>query len=366
MPAVAGLLVVLVGCAGEPAPVPSASETTPAPIVEPTPDPREGWPASRVPVECDEFDQLAVDTLRVPAATIQPVVWPLADGSAAQWQAGMLSCHWQSSLMGVGESPSPTLTIEVLADAAADFTPAAPSANPYPNLFGEGSSLYCSDSEWNRFCSGALLSAGYWVSFSLDTLPPDGATDVTAVELGTAAGTALSAQLAAAGPPRHAFSPPAGTGVPWSNCDQLDDSAGFRSALSSPTLTAPQADFNSAGTAMFSIAWHRVGFSACTWRQPDFGAAPVNQVQQVSVLILPGGAWAGPGIAAERISRGAVSVDVAGADAAYALCLTDTVCQLSAIADGNYLGVNLQLSEGAPGVAMAHAITALEFALAQF
>lgn len=374
----AAIAISLAGCSAVPMPLPSES-ASPTSTAEPTP--------SDAPADSrdDDADAEAVE----PAALIAPRInatcgslvnssarerflgvdddeveltyWPLANGSAAELQAGVLSCEWAGP--AISDEAMAAISLEILPDAAAEFAAFAPpvSGTEVLGTIGAGSTINCFDYAPVRSCYVHFLDGSAWVNASFTGALPVPATSATDDAEQFAA--TISAGLAAAGPLAPAYSPPPGFTPAWSSCAVLDAQSAIREVLGSPSLITPEAEFTGAGT-LFSEAWQRVNFKSCVWRQADPYSSPAGQLRQFSVLILPGSEWAWAALREAFIDRGAAPVEIAGADDATMLCFDGDNCSVEALVGGSYVNVTMSMDQDRGGAA-ALAVTAMEFAISR-
>lgn len=371
------LILILTGCGDDPVPAPDSRVTstlTPAPTPVPTsssstaPDAEAEPPPipPRIGAACDDLVSASdrENILGVADDDIEALEHPLADGSAAVLQAGVLTCRWTGPTLGGGAVV--TMDIEVLPDAAAVF---AAFVRPLGGtevlgLLGSGSVIDCFAEAAERYCSLHYLSGSSWVEASFVGAAPVPASDPVAGAVAFAA--AISDGLAAAGPLAPAYTPPTGFLPAWSGCGVVDAGAAFRSALASPSLSAPQPEFSGAG-ALFSEAWQRVHFKSCAWYQAGFAtftSSPAGQIRMVTVGILPGAEWAWERLRESSVDRGATELSVLGAEAALLRCSSDDDCTVEALVDGSYLSVYVGVDTGR-GDAATRAETAAEFAISR-
>jgi len=372
-----GSVLLLTGCGSAPTPMPtpttsspSMSSSTATPTPEPTsttvPDEPDAEPAlipARIPATCGD---LANATLREKVtgeddANLERASYPLASGSAAELQAGVLTCQWFGP--AVVEESSAEIQIKVLPDAAAEFAAfASPLAGgEVLGTLSAGSTISCFDDVSVRSCYVHFLAGTNWVDAHFIGTVPSPATD--AIAAATEFAGAIAEGLASAGPLAAAYVPPAGSAAVWTSCNVLDDLGAFRTAVSSPSLTAPEAEFSGAGT-LFSEAWQRVNFRSCSWRQVDLYSSPVGQIRMASVSMLPGAEWAWPSLREAYVSRGGTAVTVAGANDAILTCSSGDDCTIDALVQGSYVSVYLSVDQSRGG-ASAFAVTAAEFVIAR-
>lgn len=347
---------------------PSASAPTPGPTITATPvgggdEVDVALIAPRIRATCDDLISASqrAALLGVASSDIDFVTYPLANGSAAELQAGVLTCQWAGPT--IGEEASAAIDIKVLPDAAPVFAAFAPplSGSEVLGTLGAGSVVNCFDYAPARSCYFRYLVSGYWVEASFTGLIPAGKSDASSVTSSVA--ELISTALVGAGTLGPAFVPPAGSAAAWSSCSVLDASGAFRAAVSSPSLVAPEGEFTGAGT-LFSEAWQRVSFRSCVWRHTDPYSSPAGQIRQTSVSILPGGGWAWPSLRESYEDRGATEIDIVGADEAMIYCFDNDNCTIDALVDGSYFGVNMSLDQGRGG-AQALAVAAAQFAIAR-
>jgi hypothetical protein len=369
--------LLLTGCGGAPTPMPTptaSSSSSPSSSAAPTPEPTEtaapdepdAQPALipvRIPATCGDLADAAMRerVTGVDDASLERASFPLASGSAAELQAGVLTCQWFSSV--VVEESSAEVLIKVLPDAATEFAAFEPplSGSEVLGTLSAGSKISCYDDATVRACYVHFLAANDWVDASFTAPAPVPAGDAIAVA--TEFAEAIAEGLASAGPLGAAYAPPAGSLDVWSSCTVLDDLGAFRTAVASPSLTAPEAEFSGAGT-LFSEAWQRVDFKSCAWRQADPYTSPAGQIRMASVLMLPGAEWAWASLREAFVARGAVEVDIVGADDATLLCSGGDDCTIEALVRGSYVSVYLSVDQSRGG-ASALAVTAAEFVIAR-
>jgi len=367
--------LLLTGCGGASTPMPtptasSSSSSSPLPTPEPTttaaPDEADAEPALipvRIAAGCNDLATPAVreKVAGVADADIARVTHPLANGSAAELQAGVLTCQWSGPVIAAESSVE--IEIKVLPDAAAEFAEFAPVAlgSEVLGTLGAGSLINCFDAEGARSCYLHFLDGVNWVDAHFIGVTPAPATD--AIAAATEFAGEISDALAAAGPLGAPYAVPAGALAAWTSCNVLDDLGAFRSAVASPSLTSPEGEFTGAGT-LFAEAWQRVEFKSCVWRQIDPYTSPVGEIRMASVSILPGAEWAWASLRETDISRGGNPVTVAGADDATLNCPSADDCTLHALVQGSYVNVYLSVEQYRGG-AEALAVTAAEFAISR-
>ena len=370
-----GAILLLSGCSGTPMPLPTPSATASSgtPTPEPTatdagaPYEEPAEPAAlippRIPASCATLvgAELRAKVTGFGPSELTRVVHPLANGSAAKLQAGVLTCEWSGP--AIGDEASAMLSVEIMPDAAEEFAAFTRPATGSEVLgtLGAGSSILCADYAPVRTCSAHFVASGNWADLSYTGSIPSPSVD--AVATATEFAQAIAAGLAASGPLTAPYAAPSGFAPVWTTCSTLDDLGAFRVALSSPSLTSPEAQFTGPGT-LFSQAWQRVDFKSCSWRQADLYNSPSGEIRMASVSMLPGSAWAWPSLRETSVNRGASAVTVAGADDAILLCQTDSDCTLEALVRGSYVSVYLSLDQGRSG-ADSLAVTAAEFVIAR-
>lgn len=343
------------------------STGSPTPVVPPSVESSatQGRPEARVPVSCEQLIDVESIALAVgvPAADVSANVHPLANGSAASMQAGMLECGWHGDAGTVASG----LTVEVLPDAAGEYTAyinGLPLPDTQDGLIGPESRIRCYEDEVGRSCTASFLSSGYWLNFSLVQPPVDQPnSDADILAIGVATGAAMRDALDAAGQPLPRFQPPEGSLPAWESCDTIDDGGAFRSALGSASLGAPEAEESDDAIAMFAIAWQRAEFRSCTWRRSDPYASPPGELQYLGANILPGGGWAWPELSQLALARhGASVVDIEGTEHAVASCVDDEEyagCMVEALVGGSYLYVDASYDEVGDGSARESALDAM-------
>lgn len=372
-----GLVLLLAGCSGAPMPLPTpAGSMTSSPeasaIPTPTPtaaddeDEVDAEPALIAPRIAATCGNLVNATLRAQLAGVaddelERVHHPLANGSAAELQAGVLTCQWIGP--AISDESTAQIDIKVLPDAAAEFAAFVPptTGSEVSGTLGAGSTISCFDYAPVRSCYVHFLAGAHWVDASFIGLIPT--PTVTSTAAATDFATAISQRLLAAGSLGAAYVPPSGSVAVWSSCNVLDDLGAFRTAMSSPSLTSPEAEFTGAGT-LFSEAWQRVSFKSCSWRQADPYSSPTGEIRMASVTMLPGAEWAWPSLHESYLSRGGVDMAVAGADQATLSCSSDDDCTIDALVRGSYISVYLSVDQNRGGAA-ALAVTAAEFVIAR-
>lgn len=343
------------------------STGSPTPVVPPSVESSatQGRPEARVPVSCEQLIDVESIALAVgvPAADVSANVHPLANGSAASMQAGMLECGWHGDAGTVASG----LTVEVLPDAAGEYTAyinGLPLPDTQDGLIGPESRIRCYEDEVGRSCTASFLSSGYWLNFSLVQPPVDQPnSDADILAIGVATGAAMRDALDAAGQPLPQFQPPEGSLPAWESCDTIDDGGAFRSALGSASLGAPEAEESDDAIAMFAIAWQRAEFRGCSWRHSDPYSSPAGELRLLSASILPGGEWAWPELAHAALAKdGASEVDINGAESAVVSCSSYEEyagCKVEALVDGSYLSVDTGFDESGEGSARTRAIEAM-------
>lgn len=368
--------LLLTGCGGAPTPTPTptASSTpsaaptssptpTPTPVDEQEEDAEPALIAARISARCGDLANTALreELTGIDDEDLERVSYPLANGSAAELQAGVVTCQWFGP--PILEESSAAIEIKVLPDAAAEFAAfSAPlSGGEVLGTLGAGSFINCFEDAAVRSCYLHYLAGSHWVDASFTGVTPTPATD--AVAAATEFAHAIADGLIAAGPLGAAYVPPAGSRPVWSSCSVLDAAGAFRTALSSPSLTSPEAEFTGAGT-LFSEAFQRVNFKSCAWRHADLYASPAGQIRMASVMMLPGAEWAWPSLREAYLSQGATAIVVAGADDATITCYNDDDCTINALVDGSYVSVYLSVDQYRGGAA-AIAVTAAEFVIAR-
>jgi hypothetical protein len=302
----------------------AATETAPSPS-----EPPSSRPSPLIPVACDDLVPTSVREAALGAPGVQ-VKHPLADGSAAQLQAGVLMCEW------IVDGPlDARLHVDVLPDALHDFR-AFVAAYPYPGgsaAFGPDSDLRCWSDEAIG-CSADLTPGGYWVEFELSAPPADGVVDMSSA--GMKVGAAITEGLADVVSSERGD--PGDVLPGWDDCLQLDASD-LRAVTDSPSLGLPQPSYVGPGV-IFSVAWQRAGFRSCVWRQPDVYDAPDGELRMLTVNVLPGGAWAWPELVDAAMPAAEVrELEVPGADAAYIACSYETECRIDLSVQGSLLSV---------------------------
>jgi hypothetical protein len=259
------------------------------------------------------------------------VVHPLADGTAAQLQAGVLTCEWV-----VDGTLDARLHVEVLPDGLQDFR-AFVAAFPYPGgsaAFGPDSDLRCWSDEAIG-CSADLTPGGYWVEFELSAPPTDGVVDMSSA--GLHVGAAITEALSGVVPAERGE---IGHALPgWDDCQQLD-AIDLRGRTVSPSLGLPEPSYLGPGV-IFSVAWQRAAFRSCVWRQSDVYDAPDGELRMMTVNVLPGGAWAWPELVDAAMPAAEVrELEVPGADAAFLACSYGTECRIDLSVEGSLLSVH--------------------------
>ena len=347
----------------------SPTPTPPAPSETATPSPEPTVPAvtydripSRVPLTCDELvpPAAAGAAINIPAEQVTPFDNPLADGSAAQLQAGVLDCNWRG--VEDAEANYQFMKISVLPDATKnfrDFVKAFASDRENSGLLGKSSYLDCTISEDQRSCSGAFVVDGYWVEFD-STGPAPTEEDKPEYAAALALGTVIQGTLGTAGPPLAAFEVPQGSAPLWDSCSALDANKKFRKKLKSTGLTAPEQDNNEGPFVLFTVAWNRADFGSCVWRHDDTYSTPTGQVRQTSVWILPGGGWAWEELRDGDLARpGAELVAIDGADEAVVYCNDDvTGCSIIALVDGSFVSFDVDYDDPDGGLGAEAAVRA--------
>ena len=253
---------------------------------------------------------------------------PLADGSAAQLQAGVVTCEWV-----VDGTVDARLHVDVLPDGVEDFRSFV-VAYPYPGgtaAFGPDSDLRC----WTDGvvgCSADLTPGGHWVEFEL-SVPADARTSdasTAALQVGTAITEVLSTVPAGVRGDLGDVLPA------WDDCLRLD-AGDLRGASGSPSLGLPEPSYSGPGV-IFSVAWQRAAFRSCVWRQADIYDAPDGELRMLTVSVLPGGAWAWREVSDSAMSGADVrGLDVPGADAASIACAYETECGVHLSVQGSLL-----------------------------
>ncbi|TYL51035.1 hypothetical protein [Agromyces mariniharenae] len=256
---------------------------------------------------------------------------PLSDGSAAQLQAGVVTCEWQ-----VDGTPAARLHVDVLPNGVEDYR-AFVVAYPYPGgtaAFGPDSDLRCWTDEVVG-CSADLTPGGHWVEFEV-SVPADAATgdaSTAALQIGATITEALSTVQAGARGDLGDVLPA------WDDCLRLD-AGDLRGASGSPSLGLPEPSYAGPGV-IFSVAWQRAAFRTCVWRQADIYDAPDGELRMLTVTVLPGGAWAWREVSDAAMSGVDVRpLDVPGADAASLACAYETECAVHLSVQGSLLIVN--------------------------
>jgi hypothetical protein len=352
----------------DPSASPAEATATAAPF---TPGPGgvdSGWIASRVPAWCS--DLLSVSSvssvLGVPESIVVPFIYPLADGSAAERQAGKLDCYWALTDQPEDERQA-SMTVEILPDAANDFHRLVHFEGPGNELLGRDSDVWCTVDEGYLSCYAMFEHNGYWVEFSYDIAAPKNTKTSIVIAQAKQLGETLITALDAAGEPLPPYEPPAGYLTAWSSCEVLDNGTGFRSAVNSPSLdrgwTAPIVG----PSDLFETAYERADLEWCQWvHDNDDEYIPPGQLRQLTVEIIPGGGWAWPSLSrGSLVLDGAAEVTIAGTDAALIYCFDGTDCTVEALVKHSYLKLNLYFDSVADGDARSTAIIAMEYILRQ-
>lgn len=314
-------LTLLVGCTPGSLRSPSPSGS-PAPTEGDAPSTDSALePASRIPLSCDELVPRAVAAafLGVSEAELTLRNDRDAEFTTAIVQGGAISCWWHGPPLG--DDGEVVLTVEVLADAFAEFDRRAVSPRPESDVdtIGGGSVVTCNDSKGYFFCDMSfVVRQSYWVEVGVSGLGAVGGS-----RGGTVFGSALASRLNTAGPPLAAFVPPADALGLGSSCGAIDGGGAFRAALSSPGLSAPLGDDASHMLFVTAVGIH-AGRLGCVWGTPYPATPAPGAVQQIALALTPGGSWNWASVAAEAIESGAVPIEVPGATSALAHKETDT------------------------------------------
>jgi hypothetical protein len=282
---------------------------------------------------------------------VVPFIYPLADGSAAERQAGKLDCYWALTDLPEDERQA-SMTVEILPDAANDFHRLVHFDGPGNELLGKDSDVSCTVYEGYLSCFGMFEHKGYWVEFSYDIAVPKSTKTPVFVAQAKQLGETLIAALDVAGEPLPPYEPPAGYLKAWSSCEVLDNGTGWT-------------DFKVGPSDLIETAYERAGFQWCQWSHDDDYYTPPGQIH-LTVEIIPGGGWVWPSLSKDSLMlEGAAQVTIAGADAALVYCFDETDCTVEALVKHSYLKLNLYFDSVADGNARSTAIFAMEYLLRQ-
>lgn len=353
-------VTVLAGCQpadnGTDPHVPDSSPSAPA---EPTPS---ATPVSLIGTDCAGLLPLAAVQSAL-ASDVEPAAstpnttapWtPLIEATIAQH--GGIKCVWQNGdLSTVSEYRGLTLWLLPNADAAWAAQAAELRATDDqvdllggdPIEYGDESITDCGgdvDPWYYGTCFYNVRVGSYWLSIEIDGMLQD-----TPEHAGRPVLEAASAAVAALPDAAAAWTPPPGTAQLASSCDEAVPLATARSAMAIDTLLAPSN--NNATYPVETAALADVGGLSCVWQSAADWVDPAGETfgVQVSLIAIPGGAWAWSGTSAPPYDTGYALAPVTGiGDAAWGGCRTDyDACQLQVLSDGTWFSVDAGYTHGA-------------------
>ena len=402
------------GAAPSPAPTPTPTHTSssprpsPSPSVSETPEPVAASPGvARVPIGCDELvdSRVQAGAMGVPEEEISPratqPVYSVNDAAAVQ--AGLLTCSWERSRVGLQPGEFASMRIQILPDAGSAFHAHSrahqrfyvPDPDYYPELMvgltGEDSYFTCDSYQYGRSCDGALETAGYWVEFSFSGPLPSTAEDENAAQLATSVGDAVRLALDEAGPPHAPFSPPSGSATAWDSCVALEGAGALQRATKSSTLTfRPEYD----GPPLYQSVFARMQppFATCFWNQsayPEFdydeyyysgcdecrwydydeveSRIVFDDIESITISVLPGGEWAWQELKAHETPLDAESLARLGVPEATYSSGWGYWTYFQVLVDHSIVEVQFNYWEGSPDTldSKARALTIMHYVLSQ-
>jgi hypothetical protein len=327
--------------------------TTPTPTAPPTeepvdpPQPVVAAPVPRVPHDCSALmPDLAFKGI-VPNVTLgSPTMFePRYAGLA---QSGVLSCFWYSS----DPARFSLLSLDIAADRAGGLAEVGTRLASGASALGVGDASSITCDEIASGCQVSLVIGDYWVEFAhegtIDSADPAPLLAEFAQSL---------VEVLDGLPPGPAWTMPATSWAPVSDCSALSPSASVGDIAGNPDLVGPTETVKGAQNGIDFALSHTY---TCWWSMPEGVTSPPDRPSYLGVQLTPGARWAFEAIAAE----GGTPVTVAGADAAVEQCRTaeGTWCTLDVLTDDSWLQVMYSPDPGSdypsPLIAVAEAILA--------
>jgi hypothetical protein len=279
--AAAGLLLIVAGCAADPTP----SDTEPLP--DPTPTPtyvQPDAPAATLPLNCADFGSLAA----IQSSFAEPLQVRVDETSAPEGayraeftQAGGLTCIWGGDGR-TDASYDAGLTLNILGDAADAYAAyGPPDGSSVQDTLGDDSAIDCYAFVPGYQCFGQVLVGEYWI----DAVVSDSAnvtSTADAVAMFTAVVGSVVDKVRAAGEPRPAWIPPAGS---FDGAALCSDPTAVAAALGVAPGELSVQVLGANDTLQIAEGTRRSGSSHCTW-----GTA--SSTYAANLTALAGGAWA--------------------------------------------------------------------------
>jgi hypothetical protein len=279
---------------------------------------------------------------------------PLLDTAIAQ--VGGLKCVWQNGdLSTVSEYRGVTLWLlpnadESWAAQAADLRAADDQIDILggdPIEYGDESITDCGgdvDPWYYGTCFYNVHIGSYWLSIEIDGMLQD-----TPDHAGRPVLEAASAAVAALPAPAAAWTPPTSSAHLASSCEAAVPLATVRSAIAIDTLLAPTG--NNGAYQVEDAALAATDALSCVWQSAADWVDPAGETfgVQISLVAIPGGAWAWSGTSAPPHDTGYAIEPVTGiGDAAWGGCRSDyDACQLQVLSNGTWFSVDAGYTHGA-------------------
>jgi hypothetical protein len=314
-------------------PVPGATATvSPAPVEPAVQGPP---PTSALALDCADLGpRIGVETIGLNSTPDDLALWGFTVDTAAARQAGILSCSWQGTGLGIGGTAQLVVRIAPAGDRGVEWISGLSESGLRSYGIGDASAYTC-DSPEGFGCNSSFVVGPWWVeTSSFDSTLPDGSgTDPERIR---SLVQALEATLRTERP-APAWEMP---GTTWavSTCEDVA-SADVASAVGSPEMGSG-ADATYRGQT--GIPSTQFTSFACRWTaNADSSALPSDTpVQDVYAEVAPGGGWAF-GTETEEGEQ----VAVTGADDASWTCPPEgpdfNGCLLDVLVDDTWMQVRL-------------------------